>query len=229
MKFKSGMMTQASGSLGGMTAAHNRGGLYLRARSIPVNTNTQQQQDVRNALTQLTTAWGSTLTQVQRDAWQVYADNVPQTNALGDSITLSGIASYVRANTSRLQAALDRVDDAPTIFNIGDFTQPVLGTAAASTNQLQFAFDDADEWANEDGSAMLVYISRPASPSINFFAGPYRFATAIEGDATTAPTSPVTIDTPFPFAVGNKLFVRVRVTRADGRLSGNFRDFAIGS
>ena len=49
MLFKSAAFTQASGSVGGLTFAHNRGGMYTRARSIPVNPKTQQTGRCREA------------------------------------------------------------------------------------------------------------------------------------------------------------------------------------
>lgn len=228
MKFKSALVTQVSGSIGGMTGSHNRGGLYFRARTIPVNTNTLQQQAVRGALANVATSWGSELTAGQRAGWNVYGDNVPIFNALGDPLFLSGVNHFVRSNVPRLQAGLPRVDDAPTVFNLGTFTQPALASLASPTTST-LSFDNGDDWANEDDSAMLVYVSRPAEASINFFAGPYRLAGSILGDSVTPPSSPAAIITPFPFATGNQVFFRVRVTRADGRLSSNFRFGGIGT
>ena len=49
MLFRGTHLTDASGSLSGVTYSHNRGGAYTRNRSIPVNPNTVQQQAVRNA------------------------------------------------------------------------------------------------------------------------------------------------------------------------------------
>ncbi|KKM06452.1 hypothetical protein LCGC14_1743870, partial [marine sediment metagenome] len=48
MLFKSGLITQGSGSIGGLTASHNRGGMYFRARTIPTNPATSFQTVVRN-------------------------------------------------------------------------------------------------------------------------------------------------------------------------------------
>jgi len=223
MLIKSAILTSASGSVGGLTASHNAGGLYFRARTIPVNPNSAPQQQVRNAMTVLTSAWVTDLTAGQRDGWKTYGVNVGLVNPLGDQIEVSGISMYVRSNVARLQAGLDRVDDAPTVFNLGSFTEPTITAVSAATQTLSLDFDDTDDWANEDGAAMLVYISRPQNLTINFFKGPYRLATSILGDGTTAPTSPAAIDLPFTAALGQKVFLRARVTRGDGRLSGEFR------
>lgn len=218
MLIKSGLVTQVSGSLGGMTGSHNRGGMYFRSRTVPVNQQTTRQLAIRNAVTALTSRWSDTLTQAQRDAWDVYGANVPVLNPLGDQIQLSGQQHYVRSNVPRLQAALARVDDAPTTFELGSFTAPSFSITAP--DQLDVTFTAGDAWVGEDDAAMLVYTGRPQAATINFFKGPYRFADSIDGNSSTPPTSPATLTTDFAYSTGQKLFTFVRVTRADGRLSG---------
>lgn len=218
MKFKSQVLTQASGSVGGITYAHNQGGLYQRARSIPVNPQTPEQVAVRDAMSQISTAWVETLTPAQRAAWRTYAQNVPLIDSLGDPINVGPIAMYNRSNISRLQASLARVDDAPTIFDLGEFTGPTV-TASAATGDLTVTFTEADDWVIEDGASLLVYSSRQQNAAVSFFKGPYRFAGQVAGDSGTPPTSPATIASPFAIAEGNRIWVKFRVTRADGRLS----------
>lgn len=222
MIFKSQAFTQASGSIGGMTYSHNAGGMYTRARSIPTNPNTPQQQAIRTLVAQLSNLWLSALTQAQRQAWNVYAANVTVPNALGDQIHISGLNQYVRSNVPRNQANLARVDDAPTVYNIGDYTDPSF-TADAALNQASVDFTDTDEWVGEDDAAMLCYFSRPQNISVNYFKGPYRFADLIPGDAAMPPTSPATINLPFVITAGQRVFGRFNVVRADGRLAADFR------
>lgn len=229
MKFKSALITEASGSIGGMTASRNRGGQYFRARAIPVNPNSPQQQAIRGFVASLTSLWNGTLTPGQRDTWDQYALNVPLPDKLGEPRNVGGLAMYVRSNVPRLQGALPRVDDAPAIFNLGAFTNPSFGTFAEATDDFAVTFSAADEWANEDDSAMLVLGSRPTNPTINFFKGPYRFAGLIAGDVALPPTSPATIVNPFGFVAGQRIFVQIRVSRADGRLTLPFRGTGLGA
>lgn len=226
MIYKSDRTTEASGSIGGTTFSHNRGGQYIRARVIPVNPGSVFQQAVRGYVAQLTSLWQTVLTEAQRAAWDNYADLVPLPNALGDPHNVGGLAMYVRSNVPRLQAALPRVDAGPVVFNLGPFTMPAIASITAPT-ALSLTFDNTDAWANEDDAAMLVYGSRGMNDSINYFKGPYRFADKIDGDAVTPPTSPAAIVMPFPLVASQKAFVRVRVSRADGRLSSSFRSFGI--
>lgn len=229
MKFKGVLIGEASGSVASNTFSHNRGGQYVRQRSVPTNPNTSFQQAIRGFVTLLTSNWGSVLAAAQRAAWDVYAENVLLPDTLGEPRNPGGLGMYVRSNVPRLQAALPRQDDAPTTFNLGEFTNPAFGTLDGSFDTVQLAFTDTDAWANEDDSAMLLYLSRPQNASINYFKGPYRFAGSVLGDAMTPPTSPQSFNAPFPFAPGNRVFGYTRVTRADGRLSGVFRLVGLGS
>jgi hypothetical protein len=222
VKFKSALVTAISGSIGGMTGAHNKGGMYLRARATPTNPASAFQVAVRNAMAQLVVFWGDGLTQTQRDAWDLYAFNTPVNNALGDSVQRSGQQMFLRGNVTRLKNALDIVSDGPANYNLGEFTAPTF--AVDETNQeVDVTFDDTDTWAGETGSAMVISVSRPQSVGVNFFKGPYRQAGLIAGDDTTPPTSPAAIALPFPVAVGQKVFFEARVSRVDGRLSSPFR------
>lgn len=223
MKFKSQVVTQASGSIGGTTYSHNRGGMYMRSRAVPTNPNSPQQQAVRTAVAALVSAWNNVLTAPQRLVWDTYAANTPVLNALGEPINAGGLGMYIRGNVPAIQAGLARIDDGPTVFNTGEYTEPVVGTISAAAGTMSLAFTATDAWANEDGAAMLVLASRGQNPSINYFKGPYRFAAAILGDSTTPPTSPEVVTLPFAVAVDQKVFSQVRVVRADGRLSAPFR------
>lgn len=222
MIFKSALVTQASGSVGGVTLSHNAGGMYMRARTIPTNPNTVNQQTIRGLVSQLSNLWGTTLTPAQRDLWDVYAANVPLTNALGDPITVSGLNMYVRSNVPILQAGLPRVDAGPTTFDLGDYTNPSFALDEPA-DEVDVTFTEADDWVGEDDAAMNVYCSRPQALTINFFKGPYQLAGSILGDGTTPPTTPAAIGLPFPVSTGQRVFCRASVVRADGRLSSPFR------
>lgn len=227
MKIKSALITQASGSIGGFTASHNRGGLYLRARATPTNPNTPQQQAVRSFMSTLTSLWLNVLTGVQRAGWDLYALQVPLTGRLGEPHNVGGLSMYVRSNSPRLQAGLPRVDDAPSIFNLGEYTVPTLGIMSEAAQLIPVGFAVTDEWVGEDDAAMLIWTSRPQNLSINYFKGPYRFAGAILGDSALPPASPQDITPAFPFEVDHLVFIRANVVRVDGRLGAEFRTGAV--
>ena len=89
-----------SGSLGGQTSSHNRAGQYRRARRSPVQpTGTGRRGFIRAAFGAASSAWGG-LTDAVRMAWASYAASVPYTDALGQSVTLTGHQMYVAIATS---------------------------------------------------------------------------------------------------------------------------------
>lgn len=214
MKFKSALVTQVSGSVGGMTGARNRSGMYFRARSMPVNPQTSFQTAIRNAFTQCVTAWGD-LTPDQRENWQVYAANVPWTNTLGDSIRLTGNQMFTSCNTPILQIGNPIILDAPTLFNAPAIALPVLSQAAGTPFAVSFAFDNTDL---ETFDSVIIYASIARSPSINFFKGPYRFNNSTGGGVATQ----VLIPNP-TWVEGQKIFVQCRISYGDGRLSPIWR------
>lgn len=219
MKFKSALVTQVSGSVGGMTGSHNKGGMYFRSRTIPTNPNSSQQQTIRSTVADLSNRWTNILTPAQRAAWDVYAANVLLPGPLGDPRPVSGLNMYVRSNVPRIQSGLPRVDDGPTTFDLGEYTAPTIVSATAATGVISVGFEDTDAWLDEDDSALLVFGSRPQNPSINYFKGPYRVSGTVLGNGTTPLTSPQPVTNPFALTIGNRVFVRAVVTRADGRLS----------
>jgi len=222
MKFNSQVYSAVSGSIGGITYAHNQGGMYSRARAIPTNPNSSFQQAMRNAMSQLTTAWLATLNTVQRTGWTTFAANVPILDALGQSRTISALAWYIKANSLRLQVGLARIDNAPVVFELATLTLPVH-TIAGSANTDSVAFTNTDGWAGEVGGSLLLYFSRAQNATKNFFAGPYRFGGRING-AVVPPTSPQVVTMPFFSGLaGSKIFVKLMCVRADGRPSAVYR------
>ena len=229
MKFRPLLGTDLSGSVGGVTASHNRGGPYFRNRAIPVNPNTVFQQAVRGFMATLTSLWNDTLSVAQRAAWDLYALNVPIPDSLGEPRNIGGLGQYIRSNIPRLQVALPRVDDGPIVFNLGDFTNPTFDTFVAISDVFNVNFTIADAWVNEDDAAMLISSSRSNNATINFFKGPYRAVAPILGDSGAPPASPVVTLAAFSIEVGNRTFIQTRVSRVDGRLSLPFRGFGLGA
>jgi hypothetical protein len=221
-KFKSALVTQASGSIGGMTFSRNKGGMYIRSRALVTNPNTIYQQTVRGRFSALAAAWTNVLTAGQRELWGIYGELVPVTNSLGDQINLSGLAWYQACNGARMQASLARIDDAPTNFTLCELTNPIVASVTASTDVASVVITNSDEWATATGGALIVQASRGQNPSVNFFKGPYRFADVVAG-ASTPPTSPQSIDLPFDVAAGQKVFFQFRAVAPDGRISAPFR------
>lgn len=227
MKIKGLLATEMSGSIAGITASHNRGGQYFRARAVPVNPSSIYQQSIRGALSFLATNWFNTLTGTQRAAWDTYGKNVPTVDRLGESRLLTGLNWYIACNVSRYQAGLAYVHTAPTDFTMAQLTQPVITSATAATETFAFTFLNTDEWATAVGGALLLYTARPQNSSCESYKGPYRYAGKVAG-AVSPPSSPGSIVAAFPFEVGQRIHTCFRAVNADGRISPSFRLSALG-
>lgn len=231
MLFKGLLATEMSGSIAGITASHNRGGQYFRARAIPVNPSSTRQQAIRGALAALVVRFATTLTALQRDAWDVYAKNVLVTDKLGAQRQRTALNWYIACNSPRIQSGVILptvyIDNAPTIFTMNVLTPPGIVSATAATEVLSISFTNTDEWAVAVGGALLVYTGIPQSAAVLSYKGPYRYAGKIPG-AVVAPTSPLPITSSWPFAVGNRIHCQFRSINVDGRISPSFRLSALG-
>lgn len=208
---------QRSGSIGATVYSRNRFGAYIRARTKPVNPNTDLQVAVRNAVRSLMISWQTILTQAQRDAWEVYADNVSWQNKFGDAVKLTGVNHYMRSNTPRVQNGIPRVDVAPVIFNLAAAELELAATASEATQDLTINGDAAAAWIGEADAWQFFSMGIPQNGSIKFFGGPFRQLTATPGAGP--PPFPIVIASVFPFAEGQRIWLRSRIARGDGRLS----------
>lgn len=229
MLFDSQLITAASGSVGGITASHNRGGKYFRARVTPTDPNTTRQQLIRALVADISGRWNSTLTEAQRQAWRLYSDNVPLPGPLGKVRPVGGLPMYIRSNIARRNAGLPRVDDAPTVFDVARFTPITNPAATALTNRIQFDFDQFDPWVLETNSAMILFSSPAQNPSITFYKGPYRFGDLVLGSEDPPPSPPANLAAGFLITQNTRVFFRVVAVRADGRVSASQQQTAIAT
>lgn len=226
MKFKSAILTSASGSIGGMTASRNRGGMFFRGRVIPVNPNTPAQGSARAALANVIQHWSNTLTSAQRSGWATYAQGTPVVDRLGDQLILTGQQMYSKMQVPRLNAGLTLIDEAPTVTGLAttpEITTPgtlSIATGLASTvTVLDSSTDDR----------LIVYVSEPASPSRNPAHQRRRLAGAegppMGGQFTVAMTS---ASLPFAPILGNTVRVTYVFAGEDGRNSTEvFEDLVV--
>ena len=219
------LLSASSGSVGNTVFARNQHGPYTRARTTPVDPATALQLAVRAALSQCVTAWNATLTEPERRGWDAFSLAVRTCNGLGISRNAGGLAMFVRANVSRIQAAevsLPRVDQAPTSFTSPPFTPLTRVVLNIIDDTLHPIFDQSDAWATETGAAMLFWASPAVALTRNFYKGPYRYLGSLLGSDPTL-QSPATFPLPAPAGTGQHVFIRGRATRSDGRISHSFR------
>lgn len=114
MKFKSALLTDARGSIGGATASKNHYGKFFRAKIKPVNPQSLLQIEARAILKTLAKNW-KTLTAFQRAQWRQLASQLTFSDSLGDSYTLTGEALYIQNNCNLAKVGSPFIEDAPAI------------------------------------------------------------------------------------------------------------------
>jgi hypothetical protein len=132
---------------------------------------------------------------------------------------LTGLAHYIRTNTPYFLAFATSIAKAPDIFLLAAAEAKLHVTAASSVQVVVVGFDDTADWCSEDGAYQVAYMGIPKNANIKFFGGPYRKMGVIAGSSTTPATSNVEMPAAFPIAEGQRVWVRTRIGRADGRLS----------
>lgn len=89
----------SSGSIAGTTSSHNRAGQYVRNRRSPTQpVGTGRRAFIRSAFGASSTAWAA-LSAANQASWIAYAAGHPITDALGQSITLTGHQMFVSVAT----------------------------------------------------------------------------------------------------------------------------------
>jgi len=229
IKFGGGI-TEMRGSIAGNVYSRNRYGAYARSRTKPINPNSGLQQAVRSSLAFLTDRWSQTLNAAQRTAWNLYGSNVVMTNKLGESINLSGFNHYIRSNSILKRLSLTLVDDGPVIFELPDQDPTFSATASEATQNITATYDDTLAWDTEDGGLLCMFQGAPQNAQRNFFGGPWRLWTAVQGADGAPVASPKIAPAVFAIAELQRVWLYARILRADGRLTVPFRaDCFIGA
>lgn len=218
-----GGIVQMSGSIAGNTHARNRFGNYMRARTKPVNPQSDRQTSARARIMLLSEAWRDELSAAQRTAWEAYAAVINWNNALGETVKLTGFNHFIRSNAAYLQVTPDRITDGPTTMSLpaGD---PAFAVELSAANGITVTFDENLAWTTEGGAGMIIDIGSPQNPTRTFFGGPWRYHGWIGGTIpgpTPSPDGP-TVVTAYTLIEGHRVWVRASIIRADGRLSTKF-------
>ena len=194
-----------SGSIGGVVFSRNRGGAYVRNRSIPVDPNTQSQQNVRSILATQSASWADQ-TDAVRAAFANWAVQNPVINALGNSILLSGQQAFVQLN-ARLALNGDTLLTEPPIINAPDGLASLVLDADIGVGDVDLTFTVTPTPANVKLWILAAVVN---SAGVKYVRNLFRFI----GVSGTAEASPFVIqslvETKFGALInGQTLHVRV--------------------
>lgn len=178
MKYKSQVFSQASGSVGGLTFSRGAGGNYTRARAIPTNRNSPGQIAQRARFQYFTQQW-SALTTDDIQAWNIAA-KLPEwkvKNSLGDMISLSGKAFYMKQNLNIAMISPDAIISPPAfvpLSNVGELTADITNTT----------FDVTIEVVTSANVPAVIWATPPQGRGVSYNANQFRFITQLVADTT---------------------------------------------
>jgi hypothetical protein len=240
MKYKSTILADARGPLGGLVSSGSRGGLFAKSRPVPCNPNSPLQLFIRSHFSFLTKAW-SNLSAANRSGWSAYANAISHTNNIGHISHLTGQQHFVRSNIPRLRylGPTFIVNNPPQILSLpapAVFSSPVAyidsnGQLLLSVLVSQFFL--SQNWNSKD--YFIVSASPPVSPSVqkcrkSFFLFAFNRFTKFQ-------IQPALFLLPFhyeswqglsyhgpyiPNLPGHRVFFKAHASRTDGRLSMPF-------
>jgi len=192
-----------SGSLGGQTSSHNRAGQYRRARRAPTQPNgTGRRGIIRAAFGAASSAWNA-LTDDQRAAWSSFADGYPVTDALGQSIKLTGHQMYVSVNTAlqnvgQAQSANPPVSNATIapVVATATMTHAGVGTLTLAAGGLATDF-------------VCISFSKPQAPGRSFVANYWQCQHILANEVTATLFGPAYIAQFGAVTTGQKIFYKL--------------------
>lgn len=219
MKVLSGLVTQGSGSIGGLTMSNNKSGYYLRSRTVPSNPQTSLQTSIRSSMAALSSNWQA-LSSADQNSWNLYASNVTIVTVNGQQKKLTGFNWYIACNQLRAQCGSPYITTAPSTFTLA--SAPAIGAVGylSATSTVFTATVIDPPLSAGTGDELMVFIGRPQTGGRLYFKGPWQFVGCY--DTFLAPSG-IVEDlsglTPYVAAGSQNQWIRVVRTLPDGRYS----------
>lgn len=199
------LISEARGSLNGSVFSRNTYGAYMRAKVSPVQPRTTRQQEVRQRMAQIASAWRG-LTQLQRDGWASLAQQVTRINVFGDNVPLTGFNLFMRLNRNIFEAGGSLLADAPNL-EIPDAPQISSLAADASAGTLDVGFSPSPVPNN---TVYILNATTDLSAGISYAGGKYRQISIIPATSTSPYAAGADWTAKFgTMAAGNKIFVEI--------------------
>jgi len=216
-----GGITDIRGKMGGNVFRRNKGGNYMRANVKPCNPRSPLQNQRRAHMAYLTKAWSNILTAQERTDWIAYAAGTSWTNKLGETITINGLAAFLRLNA--ILGILDPAihSTAPTATgHAGGVT--FTFTAESATTKIQIGEPGGAFSKDVTDHRLLIFQGLPTE--VGRIATPkgFRYIGLVLGDETLPPTFPLELTSAYTMTTGQFITVKAMFVDEDYRVSGPF-------
>lgn len=203
-----------SGSIRGCVFSHNKGGAYVRGRTIPTNPTSVKQSFIRAAVATLSSGW-SGLSAGDQVLWNQWAALNPITDSLGLSVQRSGQQAYVGLNVRLALGGVAAISTPPPVTGPSDLLTLVVTATAPSGISAAFTASPLPA-----GSKLLLWQTLPGSAGRD----PNRRQSRLIGITAAAAASPAVFVSPYPGMVGQTANFWAQVMDANGLVSPGIRD-----
>lgn len=208
MLINSNLYSEATGSIGNLTARPSRGGISLIDKITPKITTTTRKSKINQIISDAHKRW-KTLTPAIRHNWNTYAEARPRTDILGNSNTISGLQEFIHSATNfELDRNFNKYYRIRPPTEIGFNPHPLVRFQERSGGgglQVRQGTDTDD--------LMLFYISNPHNITSNTYRGYWKTFYELPGTFNYWQTIPNTHE------VNKNYFFRVVFFSRTGRLS----------
>lgn len=214
------------GSSGGSTYTRTKAGAIQRARVKGTQPNTIFQSDQKSIISELSTAWGQTLTQAERDGWRDFGVAFPSVNKIGETVLLSGNQAFMRAGAALVAAGESYLSAAPANQDVAELQSLAL-TADIGAGNFEVAFTNTGD---KSADLFIGTMTAGLSPGISNIGSKLRRTITSAAD----PSSPVDLSAAYALRfgglplVGQKVVIRGYFLRpANGATSSYLESSAI--
>jgi len=207
------LVSEIRNALGAQVFSRNQWGAYTRARVNPLQTPTDDRVVAKDAMTAAAVAWGTTLTDAQRVAWNAFADAMQVRARSPITTDVNGYALFHKLWLLALWWSGNTLEDPPP-----DLNTPALSSASLSSDgalaQLFLTFAPTPVPA---GEILMVYATPPLNPGVS---RPYRWFKPI-AVFTAGTASPQNIWTAYENAHGSPVPDKKIFSRCSGAFTYN--------
>lgn len=226
MLVQGGIAGLLSGRSGSVVFARNRGGAYARDFTSPTDPGTARQLLLRSALGSANEEWRN-LSATDRTVWENYGKTVTKRNRFGESKHVTGRAHFVAwflAFTGGLDfeptsfpLPTDLITPARPIIKINQILVNAPGNLFIFTS-----FTQLDPWGDVSPPDQIIFYGSPPLPLVrNFWKQnfPSHDSIGFSSETINPHTANWVITGGWDQAGGQKIFMKFRFIRRDGRIS----------
>lgn len=165
MLIQSPIISDASGSAGGVTLFRSRSGMELRPRQGPGTRTSAPSNAARATLSGLTEAWRASLSNQQRADWGAFATRSYRTLAPFNRGWKSGRSAFFALNVIRQRGKQPLALNPPIAGTTATPVNPSSITAQQINQQLQINWNGGDYWLTQTTVSRWIRIYNPFTPN----------------------------------------------------------------